>query len=232
MDVDDWPRCFLHLHTDFNWFLPIGVQKEVVLARTQKRPGFAQAVNGTKVDSTVTLETHSPVWWVYFMEFIRAGDVFFFQFHMLLLEQNGQLTQQFDIVWHNLSWFRAPLGLVTFSFFVNGLKKRHWGLFKMLHATGEHTQRSIFFPWKNFVALIHLLLLMGISRPKLMSFLSECLSGLYFAVKWAKLMPIHVQLTSVVSSTSLSFTSILVRISCVASSLLNWNLTFWVNLCV
>ncbi|KAL5963068.1 Guanine nucleotide exchange factor subunit RIC1 [Taenia solium] len=62
MDVDDWPRCFLHLYTDFSWFLPIGIQKEDVLACTQKRPGFAQAVNGMKADSTVTFETYSPVW--------------------------------------------------------------------------------------------------------------------------------------------------------------------------
>ncbi|CDS39403.1 protein RIC1 [Echinococcus multilocularis] len=61
MHVDDWPRCFLRLHSDFGWFLSIGIQKEDVLACTQKRPGFAQAVNGMRTDSIANSETYSYI---------------------------------------------------------------------------------------------------------------------------------------------------------------------------
>uniref|UniRef100_A0A5K3F2C6 Protein RIC1 homolog n=2 Tax=Mesocestoides corti TaxID=53468 RepID=A0A5K3F2C6_MESCO len=41
LDVDDWPKCFLRLHSDFSWFLPVGGQREL------SRPGIARAINGT-----------------------------------------------------------------------------------------------------------------------------------------------------------------------------------------
>ncbi|VUZ50175.1 unnamed protein product [Hymenolepis diminuta] len=54
--VDDWPRCFQRLHSDFGMFLPLVTQKEGVLVSGQKRPGFARAVNGDKLDSFSNLE--------------------------------------------------------------------------------------------------------------------------------------------------------------------------------
>ncbi|KAM3172255.1 hypothetical protein ACTXT7_014932 [Hymenolepis weldensis] len=54
--VDDWPRCFQRLHSDFGMFLPLVTQKEGVFVGGQKRPGFARAVNGDKLDSFSNLE--------------------------------------------------------------------------------------------------------------------------------------------------------------------------------
>lgn len=43
-------------------FLPLVTQKEGVFVSGQKRPGFARAVNGDKLDSFSNLEVSSSVW--------------------------------------------------------------------------------------------------------------------------------------------------------------------------
>ncbi|VDD74984.1 unnamed protein product [Mesocestoides corti] len=57
LDVDDWPKCFLRLHSDFSWFLPVGGQREL------SRPGIARAINGTS--EKVLTTTSRSVWYVH-----------------------------------------------------------------------------------------------------------------------------------------------------------------------
>ncbi|KAM7542855.1 hypothetical protein Aperf_G00000002223 [Anoplocephala perfoliata] len=61
-DVDDWPRCFQRLHTDFGWFLPLRSQKGGAFVSGQKGPGFARAVNRNESDSIPNLEVSPAVW--------------------------------------------------------------------------------------------------------------------------------------------------------------------------
>ncbi|VDN96916.1 unnamed protein product, partial [Rodentolepis nana] len=60
--VDDWPRCFQRLHSDFGMFLPLPIQKEGVSINRQKRPGFAKAVNIDKPKSSLNLDISPSVW--------------------------------------------------------------------------------------------------------------------------------------------------------------------------
>ena len=75
MRVDDWPRCFLRLHADFDWFLPLGGLKEGTSFDTPRRPGFARAINGSEVNFTSNLEYSPPTGYVYSCELKRSSTI-------------------------------------------------------------------------------------------------------------------------------------------------------------